>query len=164
MKKHLLIVLTILASSLAFTSCSYKSAATPDFEAWSKAVRTTAEGQRDTILISDTLNVGDTLRWYVLISGGVCYNSLTSFTLQTDTSALSVAIEPVDSTLANYLTTGTDLEHGKMVFKPAQLYACTLWLKFITRKSGSHPVEMTIANDAGVDFSPRTWTYTPVVK
>jgi len=163
MKKQVVILLSVLASVFAFTGCDSKAASTPEFDVASKIIRTTVDGVCDTISIMDTLHVGDTVRWNVMVSGGLYYNSLVSFSVLTDTASLPVSIIG-DSILEQYITTGTDLAHARIVFKPETLNRWFLWLQYVPRSAGSHKMQFVVANDAGQDYSPRSWFWYPIVK
>ena len=162
MKRYILYFLLFAASiPLVFTSCEGSASSTPELYASSRLVRTTPSGVRDTILVSDTLHVGDTLRWYLLANGR--FNTLQSFQATCDTSAFDLAME-VDAGDSVVFAEGTDLAKAKLVFVPEKVYACTAWLRFVPRKADSQEIELTIATNAGEKYSPRSWTYTAKVK
>ena len=145
----------------ALVSCETKAVSTPELYVAQLMYRTSLDGTLDTIRIIDTLAVGDQLRLNIVADGRL--NTLNSFVTSCDTSAVQVSLE-VDSIGQRYLATGSDAEHGRLVFKPGLLYACNMWLRFSPRKSGTQKIEMTIDSDAGSDFSPRTWTYSATVR
>jgi hypothetical protein len=161
--RHRILYFLLLAAivPLVLTSCEGSAASTPELYASSRLVRTTPSGARDTILISDTLHVGDTLRWYLLADGR--FNTLQSFQATCDTSVFSMAME-VDTSDSTVFAKETDLSKAKLVFMPGKVYACSVWLRFIPRKAGTQEIELSIASDAGEKYSPRSWTYTSTVK
>ena len=152
------VVLAVVA--VCVYSCSDDAVSTPELWWAQLMIRTAPNGARDTIPAGDTIHVGDTLRWNLLIDGG--FNTLQTFEATCDTSVffLGLEIAPVDSAR---LAPGTDLNHGKMVFIPAKTFACPVWLRFIPRKTGTHKIQMEIASDAGQEYSPRTWEYTTTI-
>ena len=163
MKKFILILGAVVACVFAFTSCDGKAESTPGLELGYKCYRTTLAGRSDTVFVTDTFNVGDTVRVFTAVSGGMYYNTLVSFTALCDTAALDFTLE-CDSAIYPYLTAESDVAHGKLVFKPEQVFLCTMWMRFTPRKSGSHKIEMTVANNASAEYSPRTWSYIPAVR
>ena len=142
-------------------SCLGTSQSTPYMQMGHIAFRTSAIGVQDTVNVTDSLNVGDTLRLSIAVSGG--FNSLKSFEAQSDTSAMLVSLQ-VDSAVLPYLIDGTDLAKAKMVFAPEQVASCTAWLHYVTRKSGTHRIEMTVANDASSSYSPRVFYFDAIVR
>lgn len=146
---------------ITLTSCLDKAVSTPELRVSNVLVRTTHAGVQDTVRLSDSLNIGDTLRLGMLLHGG--FNYLVSFAVLTDTSAVSVALE-ADSVLQTLLAAGTDLDVAKMNFIPEKVVACTPKLRFVPRKSGSHLMSFVITSDAGEGYSPRTYTYEPLVR
>ena len=139
------------------TSCNDTARSTPDLWAAQLMIRTDPYGWCDTIPATDTIHVGDTLRWNMLVDGH--FNTLQTFEVTADTTVFLLGIE-VASADSIYLAAGTDLDHGKMVFDPQKVYACPIWLRFTPRKTGTHKIQFVIASDAGEGYSPRSWEYT----
>jgi len=161
MKKQVVILLSVLASVFAFTACEGGAQSTPEIHYAGKVIRTTAEGQRDTVLFTDTFHIGDTIRWNMVAYG--VYNPLKYFIVSTDTSKLGLSIlaDPGDSVA---FAAGTDLEHAQIYFKPQFVMIWGGWLRIIPHQSGTHDISLTIANEAGKDFSPRTYSTAIKVK
>jgi hypothetical protein len=140
-----------------FTSCKDMAVSTPELWAAKLMIRTAPDGWCDTIPATDTIQVGDTLRWNMHASG--VFNTLQSFEATCDTSVFYLGLE-VDSAYLDTLAEGTDLDRGKLVFLPAKIYDFPFWLRFIPRKTGTHKIQFVIASDAGEGYSPRSWEYT----
>ena len=160
--KHSSLFFAFIATILAFamSSCNDMAVSTPELWYAKLMIRNTPAGTCDTIPYTDTIHVGDSLRWNLLVDGR--YNTLQRFEATCDTSVflLSVEIASVDSIP---LAAGTDLEHGKIVFASQKVYACPIWLHFSPRKTGTHKIQMVIASDAGQGYSPRSWEYTSTI-
>ena len=161
MKKHLLIILSAVLLCAVMTACQSRAVSTPELYGASVLIRTTPEGVQDTLRPTDSLRIGDTLRLSMVLNGG--FNPLKSFTVTADPEAISPALE-ADSAVLSVLTDGTNLEKGVMIFQPEKVVVCPVKLRFVPCKSGSHVIQFTVANDAGEGYSPRTYTYNPVVK
>lgn len=162
MKKHFLFIFLAAAAAFALTACESKSQSTPYAALHKLMIRTSSEGHTDTLQYLDTVQIADTIRQSFYIDGG--FNVLTYFEASADASALNISLE-VDSAVKTLLTTGTDLEHGKMVFDPQKyVIAVTGKLKMVPLKSGKLPFVITVANDAGKDYSPRSLEYALIVK
>ena len=161
MKKHLLIIFSSALLCAVMTACQSRAVSTPELYGASVLIRTTPAGVQDTLRVTDSLNVGDTLRLSIVLNGG--FNPLKSFTVTADPEAVIPALE-ADSAVQSVLTDGTNLEKGVMIFQPEKVVVCPVKLRFVPRKSGTHLIQMVIANDAGEGFSPRTYTYYPIVR
>ena len=159
MKRIYLFLLPFVA--LLMTACNDMAVSTPELWAARLMIRTAPDGWCDTIPITDTIHVGDTLRWNLMADGH--FNTLQTFDVTADTSVfyLGLEISPVDSAALDLKK--SDLDHGKMVFQPQKIYACPVWLRFSPRKTGTHKIQMTIASDAGQNYSPRSWEYTTTI-
>ena len=158
MKRIYLFLLPFVA--LFLTACNDMAVSTPELWPARLMIRTAPDGWCDTIPITDTIHVGDTLRWNLMVDGR--FNTLQTFDVTADTSVFLFRLE-VDGVDSVALAPGTDLEHGKMVFQTAKIYACPVWLRFSPRKTGTHKIQMTIASDAGQNYSPRSWEYTTTI-
>ena len=160
--KRFLLYIALCAVVAAMVACNTRAVSTPELYANSVLYRSTPEGVRDTIRAADSLRIGDTLRMFITMHGG--YNTLTSFMVKTDTSALAIALEIDPIVVDSFLTTGTDLDKAQLVFVPEKVTLCSTFLRFIPRKSGKHQITMTVGNDAGESYSPRSFLYEPLVR
>ncbi len=161
MKRYLFIFCVFVVCGMVFVSCDQKSQSTPLLHSSSLLIRTTPDGARDTIRVTDSLSIGDTLRLNMVLDGYL--NTLTSFAVRTDTSSIGIALE-IDSIVNQYLIAGSDPANGRLNFAAEQLYVCPATLRFVPRRSGTHLMEFILANDADASYSPRTYTYKPVVR
>ena len=147
--------------AMVLVACNTKSQSTPIIQSASVLYRATPDGVHDTISITDTLNVGDTLRLNLLLNG--YFNCLRSFYVRSNASEVNVALElPAEADPC--LATGTDLENAQVVFVEDKLYLCPATMRFIPLKSGKPHLELVLASDADEPYSPRTYTYEPVVR
>jgi len=162
MKKITLSILSLIALvAMTLSSCDTGSKSTPVFYGASKIIRTTSAGLCDTVLITDTFALGDTLRWNVVADGG--FNALISFIASCDTNALALSFDS-ESVDPSVFIQPTDLDHAQIYFRTGEIFLWGGWLRIIPRKTGKHDISLTIANDSGADYSPRTWTYSPVIR
>ncbi len=163
MKHSILSALALFVCACTMTSCLSEAQSSPEIYLPTHMIRTTSDGLQDTISVVDTLAAGDTVRLNVLLNGG--FNSLTGFQAQaSDAPALDLRLE-VDSTLQKMLAAGSDPDKATLVFQPeANLIVCTFWMRFVPQKAGTLPIQMTVSNSAGKEFTPRSYTYSPVVR
>ena len=159
MKRLCLFLLPVLAFMV--TSCENRVGSTPILQSSAFLLRTSAAGVQDTIALYDTICVGDTIQMGLLVSG--YYNFLKTFEVKADTSCIqySLAWNPANDM---YLATGSDPEHGILIFLPEQLYAINTVLIYTPRKAGTHKMSFIISSDAGEGYSPREWEYNVDVK
>ena len=118
-------------------------------------------GVMDTILYTDTLQVGDTVLMPMAIQG--YYDYLTSFRAVADTNALKVSFL-WDEEHNSYLTSTADPAHGYLVFAPEKVFSGVVTLCYTPQKAGSHTVELQIASSAPTGFSQGAGQFTVNVK
>ena len=160
MKRSFVISLVIALVALGMASCIGTAVSSPSIQAASKMVRTSAAGVRDTINLTDSLNVGDTVRLSMIVQG--YYHYLTSFSATSDTTMLvGLAWNQADSAA---LAPGSDPEHGKVIFTPNSAYVFLTSLRFTPRYSGKHRIDMNVASSAGEPYSPQLYHYDVVVR
>jgi len=160
MKRSFVISLVIALVALGLMSCDGTAISSPSIQAASKMVRTSAAGVRDTINLTDSLNVGDTVRLSLIVQG--YYHYLTSFSATSDTTMLvGLAWNQADSAA---LAPGSDPEHGKVIFTPNSAYVFLTNLRFTPRYSGTHRIDMIVASSAGEPYSPQLYHYDVVVR
>ena len=130
---------------LAFTSCLDDAVMSPGFAIVTPLERTSQAGVKDTVLLSDTLLVGDTVRAGVVLNG--YYDYLTSFIVSADESKVrcSLAWDEEDSM---YLAEDANPEIGKLTFAPQGVYACYTTLQYVPQDSGLHKIEMVLTSAA----------------
>ena len=98
--------------------------------------------------ILDTIAVGDTVRYYILLNGVT--NELTSFTLKTDSTVLHYSFSLTDD-FTQALDASSDLANGVMNFKPG--YAAASFItEYIAKKTGLPKVTLTLSSNS--KFSP----------
>ena len=147
MKRSFIISLVIALVALGLMSCDGTAISSPSIQAASKMVRTSAAGVRDTINLTDSLNVGD---------------YLTSFSATSDTTMLvGLAWNQADSAA---LAPGSDPEHGKVIFTPNTAYVFLTSLRFTPRYSGTHRIDMIVVSSAGEPYSPQLYHYNVAVR
>ena len=98
--------------------------------------------------ILDTIAIGDTVRYYILLNGVT--NELTSFTFATDTNALHFSFSLTDD-FTQALDASSNLTNGVMNFKPG--YAAASFItEYIAKKTGLPKVTLTLSSNS--KFSP----------
>ena len=131
-------------------SCNTENVFSPNIRFSSVLYRTSAEGVKDTITFSDSLHIGDTVYLPMILDG--YYDYLISFTAQADSDKVKVSF-PCDDEFRKYLASSSDLEHGKMVFLPDQVYACYITFAYVPVKSGTHRIDFLLESSARDPYS-----------
>ena len=150
-----------MSISFVLDSCMMGDAqSTPEFYA-SQMYRVHASGAQDTLRMVDSVNVGDTIRLPIVLSGQL--NSLKSFVAQADDDAFKHWIT-CDSALLEFLTSASKPDKSILYFEPEKLVVASANFWFIPLKSGGNAITFTLANDANEQFSPRSFSFTPVVR
>ena len=162
MKHVFLFPLALFSTACVLIGCMREAQSSPEIRLGTRMFRTTPEGV-DTLSLTDTVSVGDTMRLNFVLNGG--FNALMSFRAQpNEPSAMNLAIE-VDSVVQKQLAQGSDLENALMIFKQEDnIVLCSATLRFVPLKAGIQPVTMSVSNTAGTDYSPSTYTFVPIVK
>ena len=160
--KRLILILSVAA--IAFTSC--KTNSEPQFTpqiyvsemvAWHTGDVQSHDTLRVTFIdnehIIDTVAVGDTVRFAVLINAVT--NQLTSFTAKTDAGVLDMKME-LTSEHSVALEESSNPDNCELYFKPGY-GAATIPMEYIALKSGSAKVTMTLSTTS--EFSPGTLSF-----
>jgi hypothetical protein len=146
--------------ALVWVSCDTKARCTPQLRNAAKLVRTSADGERDTISIQDSIRVGDTIRMSLFANG--LYNYLTSLTVASEPE-MSVSLEWSDE-MSHCLASDADPAKGRLIFVAEEVYACTTVLHYTPIKSGKYRIEMLLSSDAGAPYSPAQYYFDVNVK
>ena len=104
--------------ALVWVSCDTKARCTPQLRNAAKLVRTSADGERDTISIQDSIRVGDTIRMSLFANG--LYNYLTSLTVASEPE-MSVSLEWSEE-MSHCLASDADPAKGRLLFVPEEVY------------------------------------------
>ena len=143
-KSILFVLVTLLA-----VSCDMATVVSPRISVSNELVRTSITGARDTILFSDSLNIGDTVQMGVLLNG--YYDYLVSFAATADTSKVHLSVIWPDS--LGGVTDASDPAHAKLVFVPDSVYACLTTLNYVPVSGGTHQINMALTSAAKAPYS-----------
>ena len=121
-----------------------------------KAYRTSADGVKDTILFAQEMqtHIGDTLRVPMVLAGG--YNTLTSFTVTSDTSAIDYKFE-CDSAVLAILQADSRPEEGYLHFQDDYIMISVGFL-YVSKKLGDYDILFSLASTASQKYSPNQTT------
>ncbi|MBO7456798.1 MAG: hypothetical protein J6T71_03115 [Paludibacteraceae bacterium] len=141
-------ILFVLVALLA-VSCDMATVVSPRIVASNQLVRTSITGERDTILFSDSLNIGDTVQMGILLNG--YYDYLVSFAATADTDKVHLSVAWPDS--LGGTTDASDPEHAKLVFVPDSVYSCLTTLSYVPVSPGVHPINLVLTSAAKAPYS-----------
>ena len=145
MKRNSLLYLSLALLTLAFASCNTRTMFTPGLQTATQLIRTSAAGVKDTITMTDTLNVGDTVRMGMICNG--YYDYLRTVVVSGDTSKVLTSLAWVDS--LNYvLDEDADPAHGRLSFLPEKAYAIYTTMTYIPVATGVHKIDIKITSSA----------------
>jgi hypothetical protein len=150
MKKMYQIAWVILVA-LSLSSCFGSDYQASPVIYVAKAYRTAIDGAKDTIRFGDTLNIGDTVRVPMVLSG--VSHPLTSFSVSADNSAFIYALR-YDSTGMEAIAEDSRPEEGYLHFKdnyvviPVSFY-------YVPKKSGKYTIHFSLSSLAEQKYSPR---------
>ena len=150
MKKHLFLGLAFVAVLFAFVSCEMKSVMSPSIQQASEIIRTDTNGVCDTILLTDSLHVGDTVQFGLLLNG--YYDYLRTFTVSADEANVAVSLIWNDE-FKEALSQESDPGHGKLIFVPEKVYGCYTALQYIPLHSGTFRIDMTLVSAAEAPYT-----------
>ena len=153
MKRNILLVFSLVLVAICAVSCTGEAVMSPNVQYGSAVYRTYATVDTlgrdtiisDTISLSDSLQVGDTLRFPLIING--YYDYLTSFIASADTSKVAVSFT-WDEELSDFLSPAADPEHANLTFEPAKVYACLTTLVYVPKAPGSHRIDLLLTSAA----------------
>jgi len=149
--KRFFLFIAIAVSAVCLTSClTGEEQSTPLIQVSKYVYRNTPAGVSDTILLTDTLGVGDTLRVPIMLYGN--YNNLTEFTVKVDTAELDMRLL-VDSSALAILDPASQPEKAYLRFAN-DVYVFPAAMYYVPKKTGSLKISMTLANTAGEKYSP----------
>ena len=139
----------------AFVSCESNSVISPGIVVYPQVVRISAEGVSDTITVTDSVNVGDTLRLTMHVNG--YYDYLKSIVATSDVEKVKVSL-PWNEEQTGVLAEDADPENGKLVFKPDSVTVCVAVLRYIPLKSGAQSVHIAVRSNARENYNYNEWT------
>ena len=135
--------------TLLAVSCDMTTVISPRVTAANELVRTSLTGERDTILFSDSLNIGDTVQMGMLLNG--YYDYLVAFNASADTSKVRLSLNWPDS--LGGITDASDPAHAKLVFVPDSVFACLTTLSYVPVSGGTHQINLTLTSSAKEPYS-----------
>ena len=150
MKRSVLFFLSFALVALMTVSCNMDSVISPGVQYSSYLYRTSADGVQDTITLNDSLQVGDTVRFPMVLNG--YYDYITSFVATTDTSKVHVSMM-WDDAYKSYLTEIADPDNGILAFKPDQVYAFVTTLVYVPMASGTYRIDLELNSSAPSPYS-----------
>ena len=150
MKRNILVSLSLALIAVAAVSCDTRSMITPGLQTSTSLIRTSAAGVKDTITLTDTLSVGDTVRMGMLCRG--FYDYLKTVVVSCDSSKLSVSLAWPDS-LNSALASDADPAHGRLSFLPEKAYAIYTTLTYIPKVSGMSQIDIKLTSSAPEKYS-----------
>jgi hypothetical protein len=125
------------------------------------AYRTSATGVKDTIVFAQEMQtrVGDTLRVPMVLyanSGYTGFNTLTKFTVTSDTSAIDCKFV-CDSALLEVIQADSRPEEGYLHFEDNYIVLPVLFL-YVSKKVGDYEILFSLASTASQKYSPNQTT------
>lgn len=161
MKRNILVYISLVVLTLAFASCDTRSTFTPGFQTSEMLIRTSMDGVKDTILLTDTLNLGDTVRMGMICEG--YYDYLKTIVVSGDTANVHTALAWPDS-LSFVLAEDADPAHGRLSFLPDKAYAIYTTLTYIPVATGMHRVDIKVVSNAPDPYSQSNGFFMIAVK
>ena len=159
MKRFFLFLLPVLA--VAMTSCDLDVASTPTIQFSTVRIRTSITGVKDTISLSDSVCIGDTIRLGIAAHG--VYNHLESVLAKADTSKVSVALLWNEEQM-NLLTEDSDPQHGSLKFATDTIFGIATVLIYIPKEAGKDTINIVACSDAKGEYSRSVLQHTCIVK
>ena len=161
MKRNALIFFSFVILTVLAVSCDMKTVMSPSVQFSSMLYRTysatDSTGQvfivKDTITISDSLCVGDTVQIPMIVNG--YYDYITSFAASTDTSKVDLSFM-WNEEYNDYLSTAANPEHGIFAFKPDKVYAFVTTLMYVPKASGAYRIDLELNSAAQAPYNQ--WT------
>lgn len=158
MKRNLYLVLSLVLVALGAVSCVGEAVMSPKVQYGSAVYRTYATVDTlghdtiisDTISLADSVQVGDTLRFPLVING--YYDYITSFIVTADTSKVTVSFT-WDEELDDFLAPGADPEHGNLTFEANKVYAALTTLVYVPQVPGTHEIDLLLTSAAKQPYS-----------
>lgn len=147
--RKFLFVITFAAIGFAVVSCDMTTVISPRIDVSRQLVRTNLSGVCDTIMLDDSLNIGDTVRMGLLLNG--YYDPLVSFVASADESKVHLSLNWPD-TLGG-ITAESDPAHAKLIFIPDSVSACLTTLSYVPVEAGSHQINLTLTSSAKAPYS-----------
>ena len=149
--KRIFFYIALAIVSVALSSClTGEDQSTPLIQVSKYVYRDTPAGVHDTILLTDTMHVGDTLRVPIMLYGN--YNNLTEFSVKVDTAELDMRLL-VDSSCLAILDPASKPEKAYLRFAN-DVYVFPAAMQYVPKKTGSLKISMTLASTAGEKYSP----------
>lgn len=149
--KRIFFFIALAIISISFTSClTGEAQSTPLIQVSKTVYRATLAGVHDTISLTDTIHVGDTLRVPLMLYGN--YNNLTEFTVTVDAAELDMRLL-VDSACLALLDTTSAPDKAYLRFVN-DVYVFPTDMQYVPKKTGSLKISMTLASTAGEKYSP----------
>ena len=158
--KRIFLFIAIAICAFGLSSClNSDDHSTPLIQFSRYVYRSTLEGVQDSVKLTDTVNVGDTLRLPILLYGG--FNNLTEFKVTYESSECDFKLL-IDSAYTQHLTDASDPENGYLKFiEDIYVYPTAMW--FVPQKTGDLKISMTLSSTAGEKYSPlNAWFIFPV--
>ena len=150
MKRNVLFILSLVMIALMTVACTQETVVSPGVRHSSVVYRTSAAGVKDTITLSDSLQVGDTVLFPMVLNG--YYDYLNTFMVSADTTKVQVSLlwNEEDSAC---LAPSANPEQGLLVFNAGAIYACMTTLKYVPKASGVHRIDLALTSAARSPYS-----------
>ena len=161
MKNSIIRFCAVLLTAISIISCNSKSVHTPGVRVSNLVQRTTVEGVRDTILITDSVNIGDTLRLGMIVDAYFDY--LKSVIAKSDEDKALVSLSWNEEQM-DVIASDADLEHGKLVFVPMKVPACVTILQYIPLTAGTQSIHINVTSTAAEPYSYSSWYFNVAVR
>ena len=158
MKRNILFAISLALVAVLVASCEGEAVMSPNVQYSSIIYRSytteSSQGQdsivRDTVSLTDSLNVGDTVCFPMILHG--YYDYIVSFVATSDTSKVAVSFL-WDEELEEFLDTTADPEHGNLTFVPNKVYSCLTSLIYVPKAPGTHRVDLVLTSAAKDPYS-----------
>lgn len=159
--KRIFFFIALAIISISFTSClTGEAQSTPLIQVSKTVYRATLAGVHDTIVLSDTIHVGDTLRVPLMLYGN--YNNLTEFTVTVDAAELDMRLL-VDSACLALLGTTSAPDKAYLCFAK-DVYIFPTEMLYVPKKTGDLKISMKLASTAEAKYSPLNAWYISTVR
>ena len=159
MKRFAFFFLALASLAIVMDSCMPEAQSTPELYS-SVLFRTNGPSGRDTLRMTDSLRIGDSLLCPMTLYSR--FNYLTRITASAEEDAFSYWFS-CDSDVVAILTEASKPEAGVLCFQEGYSMIPVTFC-FVPKKSGKNRFTFVVANSAKEDFSPRTFYYDAVVK
>jgi hypothetical protein len=158
MKRNIFFYLSLVFVAFTTVACNLENVMSPGVQYSSVLYRTyTVQDSLgvdsvvcDTITLNDSLQVGDTVRFPMVLNG--YYDYITSFVCSADTSKVHVSLM-WDEEYNSFLSADADPAGGILAFNPGSVYRFVTTLVYVPVASGTHRIDMELNSAAKAPYS-----------